>query len=306
MKQTYGRVSKFGCVPLGYSLDGINPMARSAYDCALMLNVMAGYDPKDPVAPSTCRYRTTPPALTGNVAGLTHRRTDAVLLRLADFSMRRRRPPCSQPSTCCKAAGAIVKEVEVPYAAEAKDANMIIMWAEGFAYHRPDLATQYGIYGSYTSEVLARGALLSSGDYVQAQRFRSFFRKAMEKLFEDHRRARHADLDRPGHAPRGDEPGEAVRSTQASPDSGTSRACPRWRCLAVSAATRCRCRCSSSARRSTRPPCSRSATPTSASPTGTFRSRRLRRRSPSLRGRRVRPSCAGARPRTNRARSGCR
>src|SRR5712691_8332510 len=47
MKQTFGRVSKWGCVPLGYSLDGINPMARSAYDCALMLNVMAGFDPKD-------------------------------------------------------------------------------------------------------------------------------------------------------------------------------------------------------------------------------------------------------------------
>ena len=48
MKQTFGRVSKWGCVPLGYSLDGINPMARTAYDCALMLSVMAGYDPKDP------------------------------------------------------------------------------------------------------------------------------------------------------------------------------------------------------------------------------------------------------------------
>jgi len=48
MKQTFGRVSKFGCVPLGYSLDHINPMSRSAYDCALMLRIMAGYDPKDP------------------------------------------------------------------------------------------------------------------------------------------------------------------------------------------------------------------------------------------------------------------
>ena len=31
MKQTFGRVSKYGCVPLGYSLDHINPMARSAW-----------------------------------------------------------------------------------------------------------------------------------------------------------------------------------------------------------------------------------------------------------------------------------
>ena len=182
MKQTYGRVSKWGCVPLGYSLDGINPMARSAYDCALMLNIMAGYDPKDP-----CTVDLPVPdytaSLTGSVAGLTlgvpmqyffdspllDEETKVTVLAAVDVM---------------KAAGATVKEVEVPYAAEAKDANMIIMWAEGFAYHRPDLATKYGIYGKYTSEVLARGALLGSGDYVQAQRFRSFFRTEMKKLFE--------------------------------------------------------------------------------------------------------------------------
>src|SRR3954447_21492227 len=69
IKQTFGRVSKFGCVPLGYSLDNINPMARSAYDCAAMLGIMAGYDPKDtstvdlPVPDYTA-------ALDGNVRGL--------------------------------------------------------------------------------------------------------------------------------------------------------------------------------------------------------------------------------------------
>ena len=47
MKQTFGRVSKEGCVPLGYSLDHIGPMARTARDCAIMLQVMAGYDPLD-------------------------------------------------------------------------------------------------------------------------------------------------------------------------------------------------------------------------------------------------------------------
>ena len=39
--QTFGRVPKSGCVPLGYSLDHIGPMARSARDCAEMLTVMA-------------------------------------------------------------------------------------------------------------------------------------------------------------------------------------------------------------------------------------------------------------------------
>ncbi|NED62039.1 amidase, partial [Streptomyces sp. SID10244] len=43
-----GRVPKSGCVPLGYTLDHIGPMTRSAEDCALMLNAMAGYDRSDP------------------------------------------------------------------------------------------------------------------------------------------------------------------------------------------------------------------------------------------------------------------
>src|SRR6201996_337066 len=41
---SFGRVPKSGCVPLGYSLDHIGPMARSARDCALMLSVLAGHD----------------------------------------------------------------------------------------------------------------------------------------------------------------------------------------------------------------------------------------------------------------------
>ena len=44
LKPTFGRVPKSGCVPLGYSLDHIGPMARSARDCAAMLQIIAGYD----------------------------------------------------------------------------------------------------------------------------------------------------------------------------------------------------------------------------------------------------------------------
>ena len=43
---TFGRVPKSGCVPLGYSLDHIGPLARSARDCAAMLTVIAGLPPE--------------------------------------------------------------------------------------------------------------------------------------------------------------------------------------------------------------------------------------------------------------------
>ena len=47
LKTTYGRVSRYGLIPLVSSFDTIGPMARSAYDVALVLETIAGHDPKD-------------------------------------------------------------------------------------------------------------------------------------------------------------------------------------------------------------------------------------------------------------------
>ncbi|MFO7705775.1 MAG: Asp-tRNA(Asn)/Glu-tRNA(Gln) amidotransferase subunit GatA [Halopseudomonas sp.] len=47
LKPTYGRVSRWGMIAYASSLDQGGPMARSAEDCALMLQVMAGFDSKD-------------------------------------------------------------------------------------------------------------------------------------------------------------------------------------------------------------------------------------------------------------------
>ena len=56
LKPTYGRVSRYGMIAFASSLDQGGTMARTAEDNALMLNVMAGFDPKD----STCLDREVP------------------------------------------------------------------------------------------------------------------------------------------------------------------------------------------------------------------------------------------------------
>jgi aspartyl-tRNA(Asn)/glutamyl-tRNA(Gln) amidotransferase subunit A len=50
LKPTYGRVSCYGVLPLAWSRDHAGPMARSIRDCAILLNAMAGYDPRDPAS----------------------------------------------------------------------------------------------------------------------------------------------------------------------------------------------------------------------------------------------------------------
>jgi aspartyl-tRNA(Asn)/glutamyl-tRNA(Gln) amidotransferase subunit A len=48
LKPTYGRVSKYGVMPLAPSIDHVGPLARSAWDIAVLLQVIAGYDRMDP------------------------------------------------------------------------------------------------------------------------------------------------------------------------------------------------------------------------------------------------------------------
>jgi aspartyl-tRNA(Asn)/glutamyl-tRNA(Gln) amidotransferase subunit A len=50
LKTTWGRVSRFGAMPLSASLDTVGPLARSAEDCALLLQAIAGFDARDPVS----------------------------------------------------------------------------------------------------------------------------------------------------------------------------------------------------------------------------------------------------------------
>jgi aspartyl-tRNA(Asn)/glutamyl-tRNA(Gln) amidotransferase subunit A len=183
MKQTYGRVSKFGCVPLGYSLDGINPIARSAYDCALMLNAMAGYDPRDPTTVDVPVPDYTA-GLTGKVEGIRLGVATKYFFDQPELDAETKAAVLAAVEVL-RGLGAIVTEVEVPYAAEAKTANTIIMTGESYSYHRPDLISRYADYGRFTGESLTRGLNFSAADYVQAQRFRSFFRSAMAKLFEE-------------------------------------------------------------------------------------------------------------------------
>ncbi len=69
LKPTYGRVSRWGMIAFASSLDQGGPLARSAEDAALMLNVMASFDPKD----STCVDREVPDYTAGlndSIAGL--------------------------------------------------------------------------------------------------------------------------------------------------------------------------------------------------------------------------------------------
>src|SRR4029078_5464141 len=47
-RPTWGLVSRAGCIPLAWSLDAPGPLGRTVEDCALVLGLIAGHDPRDP------------------------------------------------------------------------------------------------------------------------------------------------------------------------------------------------------------------------------------------------------------------
>jgi aspartyl-tRNA(Asn)/glutamyl-tRNA(Gln) amidotransferase subunit A len=177
---TYGRVPKSGCVPLGYSLDHIGPLARSARDCGALLGVIAGYHPSDP----TCVDRPVP-----NFTAGEGRRLDGLRVGLERANHF---PEGADPAlTDCfdaaaealAAVGADVVEVTLPHYGEMSTAVIVTMAAEALAYHRNDVSARGHDYFAGTRQILALGALTNGADYVQAQRVRRLVQGKLAELF---------------------------------------------------------------------------------------------------------------------------
>jgi aspartyl-tRNA(Asn)/glutamyl-tRNA(Gln) amidotransferase subunit A len=64
-------------------------------------------------------------------------------------------------------------------------AAQLILASEAFAYHREELRTRWRDYTRGARSIVALGALVSGGDYVQAQRVRNMIRRRLAATFED-------------------------------------------------------------------------------------------------------------------------
>lgn len=178
---TFGRVPKSGCVPLGFSLDRLGPIARSARDCALMLGALAGSDPSDPTSIDVPVPAYAGPPL-GDLSGMR-----VGVDRLSRASGAAADPALPSLMDAALAAlerlGARVEEVELPFYDEMVAADMVIMISEALAYHLHDLRTRWSEYGAGTRVQIGSGVFYSAADYVQAQRARRRGQSALARLF---------------------------------------------------------------------------------------------------------------------------
>jgi aspartyl-tRNA(Asn)/glutamyl-tRNA(Gln) amidotransferase subunit A len=193
IKQTFGLVSKEGCVPLGYSLDNIGPMAHTVRDCAIMLQIMAGYDPRDPCTVNRPVADMLSP-LDGSLEGVRIGIPTEYFFTVPSLEEEVKTSVYTAIESM-RAAGATVVEVTVPFAAEAQYVLWATMGSEAFAYHEPDLKSKPELYGKWTRRTLQTGMLYSGADFVQAQRVRSIIKAGANALFRSAFGAEDAGVD---------------------------------------------------------------------------------------------------------------
>lgn len=183
LKGTYGLVSTSGVMPLGPSLDAVGPMTRTAADAAVMLEVMAGFDPLDPassdvgVAGFSADLGKSLDGLRIGVERKHHLYGDQVdpeLPAIFEDAVRE-----------LERAGASVREVEIPYYREITDSVLLTMFSEGLACHHRALRDQWGRFGQSARLAFAAGAFFSAQEYVIAQKVRRMGRRIIASLFED-------------------------------------------------------------------------------------------------------------------------
>src|ERR1700730_8383724 len=172
LKPTYGRVSRAGVVTLSWTLDHTGPMARSAEDCAFMLQALAGHDPADPAS----AREPVPDYLAGLEGGVKGLRVGVV----RDYFFEQVEPETVAAFERALAElgrlGATVRDVTIP-SIHATPSFMVIMLTEAFSYHERDLREHPELYGDVLREKLMAGGLFRADEYVQAQRLRAQIRE---------------------------------------------------------------------------------------------------------------------------------
>jgi len=172
IKPTYGRVSRYGVVPLSWSLDHAGPMARSVADCALLLQAIAGYDALDPASVNVAVPEFSSELRSG-IRGIK------IGVPCANwFSENRGIEPEVESAfydalKTLEDLGGIIVEIDGRPFSMARKANQTLLIAEAYAYHEKRLQETPEKFGTSVRKRILEGGFLSAADYITAQRART-------------------------------------------------------------------------------------------------------------------------------------
>ena len=169
LKPTYGRVSRYGLIAYGSSLDQIGPIARNVYENALMLNVIAGQDDKD----MTSSYEETK-----DYTSLIGKDIKGMKIAIPNFYMSETidaevRSKVSNVVELLKKSGCTVDYVDMKYVANAIPVYQVIALAEASS----NLARFDGVKYGYIAKDFK-----SIDDLYKATRTEGFGREVKKRI----------------------------------------------------------------------------------------------------------------------------
>jgi aspartyl-tRNA(Asn)/glutamyl-tRNA(Gln) amidotransferase subunit A len=179
-KGTYGLVSRWGVVPLSYSLDHVTIFNRTVGDAAIMLEAIAGHDPRDEysaavqTAPLRSRIGNSLRGLRiGRARGYTYEDIDPDVTRVtgAAFDVLRE-------------LGAEIVDVELPFVRECVALQQSIMLPEAAAIHYRNLRDSPDKLGEAAIMRLDLGNVIPATAYIHAQQVRKLMRDGFRQIFE--------------------------------------------------------------------------------------------------------------------------
>ena len=181
LKPTFGRISLHGAVPLAWSLDHLGPLTRSVGDAVLLLESLAGADPRDR------RTAGVPPfsaaGLDGDVRGLRVGvlRDDGSGVPLgSDEALAAWRAGLA----ALERGGAELVSIDLPELEALRWLNGALLAIEASAFHLPWLRTRLDDYGEFPRQRLLAAFVYAPGAFVRAQQARAALREPCNVLFE--------------------------------------------------------------------------------------------------------------------------
>jgi aspartyl-tRNA(Asn)/glutamyl-tRNA(Gln) amidotransferase subunit A len=182
LKPTYGLVSRAGVYANSFTFDHAGPMTWTVEDCAIMLQGIAGHDPKDPASADRAipDYRA---ALTRDIRGLRigivrHLYEDDIAVAPEV------RAALEEAYAVFRSLGATLEDVRIRPAADYYAVKITIAESEQYAIHEEELRTRPSDFGADFLGRALPAVLYSGTDYVQAQRERRLMLAEMAPIYE--------------------------------------------------------------------------------------------------------------------------
>jgi aspartyl-tRNA(Asn)/glutamyl-tRNA(Gln) amidotransferase subunit A len=179
LKPSFGRVSRYGVLPLDFSLDHMGPLTQCVRDAALTLGVIAGFDPRD----ETSSHRHVEPYLPSEPISIRGLRIGLP----ENFYFEHISPSVAEAvrraARLAEGAGAVVVSLRVPDIAQLNTVGRVILLSEAsatmerYVHRREDL-------GPDVLALLDQGRLLPATDYINAQRVRRLLQQEFQAVWK--------------------------------------------------------------------------------------------------------------------------